>query len=480
VNIPQRVIWNTAVQLAGRLISIALWLVAFAIVTRYLGVTGFGEYSLVLAFVAVLVPIADLGLTLTAVRELRANPEREDEILSDAFGLRLLVATTAAVVLVAISPLFPYSDRVESALRIAAIGLFFLVLSGVPTMVFQARIRLDLAALVDLVTAASTLALIVLVTQADLGFTSLIVASVIAAVLTALTGFMLAARFVRLRPSFHRKRLVALLLSTLPVGLFATFAIIHFKVDTVLLSLLQPVEDVGIYSAAYRFLEQALFFPALFMASVYPILASLIANQDQGLQLAVDKSLTFLLATAVPLAAGCFILAPDIITLIAGKAFDDAVEPMRVLVFATVFIFTDTLFASLLILFRQQRQLVLVIGGALVLNVALNLILIPPFSYMGAAAATVVTEGLAGVAMIAAVLRYSGLSLHLAPLPRIVVATAGMGFVLWLTSPFPFGVTVIAGLVTYALLGYVLGVVTRSDFDLLLARRAALSEPPPV
>lgn len=480
MNIPQRVIWNTAVQLAGRLISIALWLVAFAIVTRYLGVTGFGEYSLVLAFVALLVPIADLGLTLTAVRELRANPEREDEILSDAFGLRLLVAATAAVVLVAISPLFPYSDRVESALRIAAIGLFFLVLSGVPTMVFQTRIRLDLAALVDLVTAASTFALIVLVTQADLGFTSLIVASVIAAVLTALTGFMLAARLARLRPSFHKKRLAALLVSTLPVGLFTTFGIIHFKVDTVLLSLLQPVEDVGIYSAAYRFLEQALFFPALFMASVYPILASLIANQDQALQAAVDKSLTFLLATAVPLAAGCFILAPDIITLIAGKAFEDAVEPMRVLVFASVFIFTDALFASLLILFRQQRQLVLVVGGALVLNVALNLILIPPFSYVGAAAATVATEGLAGVAMIAAVLRQSGLSLHLAPLPRIVVATAGMGFVLWLTSPLPFGVTVIAGLVTYALLGYVLGVVTRSDLDLLLARRAALSEPPPV
>jgi O-antigen/teichoic acid export membrane protein len=153
---------------------------------------------------------------------------------------------------------------------------------------------------------------------------------------------------------------------------------------------------------------------------------------------------------------------------------------MRVLVFASLFIFTDALFASLLILFRRQRQLVLVVGGALVLNVALNLILIPPFSYVGAAVATVVTEGLAGVAMIAAVLRHSGLSLHMAPLPRIALATAGMGFVLWITSPFPFGVTVIAGLVSYALLGYLLGVVTRADLALLLARRAAFSEPPPV
>jgi O-antigen/teichoic acid export membrane protein len=480
VNIPQRVVWNTAVQLVGRLVSIALWLVAFGLVTRYLGVAAFGEYSLVLAFVALLVPIADLGLTLTAVRELRAHPEREDEVLADASGLRLLVAATAAVVLVAISPLFPYSDRVESGLRIAAIGLFFLVLSGVPTIVFQTRIRLDLAALVDLVTAAATLTLIVIVTEADLGFTWLIVASVIAAVLTAFTGFAVASRFARLRPRFRRDRLVALLVATLPVGLFTIFAIIHFKVDTVLLSLLQPVEDVGIYSAAYRFLEQALFFPALFMASVYPILASLIANRDQGLQLAVDKSLTFLLATAIPLATASFILAPDIIFLIAGEAFKDAVEPMRVLVFASLFIFTNALFASLLILYRRQRVLVLLVGGALVLNVALNLILIPLFSYHGAAAATVVTEGSAGIAMIVAVLRHSDLALNLAPLPRVILATAGMALVLWLAAPLPFGVTVIAGLVAYGLLGYVLGVVTRADLDLLLARRPAVSEAPPV
>ena len=136
--------------------------------------------------------------------------------------------------------------------------------------------------------------------------------------------------------------------------------------------------------------------------------------------------------------------------------------------------------ASLLILYRRQRELVLFVGGGLVLNVALNLVLIPLFSYQGAAAATVITEGSVGIAMIAAVLRHSGLVLHLRTLPRIALATAGMCIALWLTSPLPFGVTVLIGLVAYAVLGYVLGVVTRADLDLLLARRPALPEPPPL
>ena len=64
--------------------------------------------------------------------------------------------------------------------------------------------------------------------------------------------------------------------------------------------------------------------------------------------------------------------------------------------------------------------------------------------------------------------------------PRIALATAGMCVVLWLALPLPFGVTLLAGMVAYALLGYVLGVVTRADLDLLLARGRALPEPPPL
>ena len=480
MNIPQRVAFNTAVQLLARIGAIALALVSFGLVTRYLGVSGFGEYSLVLAFVALLVPIADLGLTLVGVRELAAKRDPEETLLGHLFGLRLLVAFAASIALLAISPLFPYSSRVEDGLRVGAIAVFFLVLSGIPTIVFQSRVRLDLAAIVDFVTAASTLILVVLFIEADLGFISLIFATVVAAFVAASVGFGLASRFVRLRPRFRRRPARALLVMALPVGLYMILGIVHFKIDTVLLSLLKPVEDVGIYGAAYRFLEQALFFPGLFMASVYPILASYVANRDQGLQLAVDKSLTFLLATAIPLAAASFILAPDIVFLIAGESFAEAVEPMRVLVFASVFIFTNVLFSSLLVLYDRRRPLLVLVAGALVLNVTLNLILIPPFSYIGSAVATVATEGSVAVAITFAALRTAGLTLHLAPLPRIVLASAGMSLVLWLLLPLPFGVTLAAGFAAYAVLSYLLGVVTRGDLGLLLARRDTFSESPPV
>jgi O-antigen/teichoic acid export membrane protein len=476
VNIPQRVAFNTTVQLVARLGAIALALISFALVTRYLGVEGFGEYALVLAFLALLVPISDLGLTAIGVRELAAHRDEEETLVGDLLGVRIVVALTAALLLVAISPLFPYSDRVEGGLRLAAIGLFALVLSGLPLIVFQSRERLELSALVDFVTAAATLLFVVMATQADLGFNALILATVLAGFAAGAVGFVFASRLVRLRPRFDRARARVLLAAALPVGVFLMFSVAQLRIDTVMLSLLKEVDDVGVYGAAYRFLEQALFFPGLFMAAVYPILAAQVANRDPGLQLAIDKSLTFLLATAIPLAAGSVVLAPDIIRLLAGEDFAESVEPMRILAFAAVFAFTTALFSSLLVLLEQQRRLLVLVVAAFVLNVTLNLILIPPFSYIGAASASVATQAFFGVSLAVAALRQGHLSLHLAQLPRILLATAAMCVLLWLTSSLPFGVTVVAGLVSYAAMSYLLGIVTRADLDLLRARRASVSE----
>jgi O-antigen/teichoic acid export membrane protein len=431
----------------------------------------------VLAFLALLVPISDLGLTAIGVRELAAGRDDEETLVGDLLGLRILIALAVSVLLAAVSPLFPYSNEVEGGLRLAAVGLFALVLTGVPLIVFQSRQRLELSALVDFVTAAATLAFVIVATQADLGFDALILATVFGGFSAAAVGFALARRLVRLRPSFHRDRMRALLGASLPVGAFLVFVVAQLRIDTVLLSLLKPVEDVGIYGAAYRFLEQALFFPGLFMAAVYPILAALVANRDPGLQLAVDKSLTFLLATAIPLAAGSFVLAPDILLLLAGDQFGEAAEPMRILAPGAVFAFAATLFSSLLVLFEQQRRLLGIVMAAFALNVTLNLILIPQFNYIGAASTSVVTQGFFAVALLVTALRQGHLTLHLAPVPRILVATAGMCGVLWLTASLPFGVTVLAGLTTYAVLSYALGVVTSADVDLLLARQPSASEP---
>jgi O-antigen/teichoic acid export membrane protein len=250
------------------------------------------------------------------------------------------------------------------------------------------------------------------------------------------------------------------------------FGIIHFKIDTVLLSIFKPLADVGTYSVAYRFLEQVLFIPGFFVVAVFPIIASYHATGDAMLKVAIDKSFAFLVMLALPVAAASFVLAPDIIHLVAGVEFDAAVTPLRILVFASIFFFTNALFSLLLVIYELQRQMALLAATILVGNVALNLVLIPPFSYTGAAVATVITEACGGIAMMIWATRSVGARVDLSPLPRVLGATAGMVAVLWAALAFPLLVTVAAGLVAYAVLAYLLGVVSRSDLALLVPRAA--------
>jgi O-antigen/teichoic acid export membrane protein len=470
VNVAQRVAFNTAVQIGARGVSLVLFLVAFGLVTRYLGVEGFGAYSLVITFVALAVSIADVGLTQIGVRELAVREEAREELVGNLLALRVGVAAAAALVLIAISPVVPYEDQVQSGLRIGAAAVFVLVLAGLPGIVFQATMRLHLAAVVELLGSASGLVFVLVVTEADLGFSALIAATVLAACVSTAIAFALAMGLVRLRPRITVPEVRRLLAASLPVALFSLLGILHFRIDTVLLSLLGSLDDVGTYSAAYRFPEQVLFIPGLFIAAVYPLLAGYAARDDPRIGPTVSRSLAFLLLIAFPLTAATALLAPDLIELVAGPDFEDAVDPLRVLAFATAFMFANTLFSSLLIVYHEQRRLAWLIAIALLANVGLNLVLIPLFGPMGAAASTVATEGASGVVLAGWAVRRGRLSLDLSPLPRIAAATLGMAVVLVATEAVPLGLTVAAGVLAYCGLAYAFGAVRGSDLALLTRR----------
>ena len=472
MNVPQRVVVNTAVQLVGRTISIALTLFSFAIVTRYLGVSGFGAYSLVLTFLMLTVTIADLGMTPIGVRELARRPEEVHRLVGSLLGLRFLLAGTAALALLALSVIVQYEPRVQEGMRLAALAAIALVLVGLPAIVFQSRLRLELAMLVEIVSSATTLVLLIAVTTADLGFSAVVLATVGGSALAAVTGYLLAGRLTRVRPQFERHELRRLTKASLPVGLFMILGVVHFKIDTVLLSILKPLADVGIYSVAYRFIEQVLFIPSFFVAAVFPIIASYHATGDALLKLAIDKSFAFLVILGFPVTAALFVLAPDIVNLIAGAEFSEAVRPLRILVLSSIFFFTNALFASLLVIYDRERQMAQFAAFVVAANIGLNLVLIPQFSYTGAAVATVITEVCGGIALMIWVTRAIGAAVDLSPVPRVAGATAGMVAVLWAALALPLLVTILAGVAAYTLLAYLLGVVSRADLALLAPRAA--------
>jgi O-antigen/teichoic acid export membrane protein len=470
VNLTQKVLWNTAAQIAGKLVMLAAMLVSVRLTTTYLGFERFGDYAIVLALTPVALVVADLGLSLLLARELARSPERRDELAGTMLAFRLAGSALVVLAATAVVPFLPYERDVKLGLLVALGGVFAFSAASFATPFFQVALRLDLAALVDVTTALVSLAVIVVATQLDLGFLAVVAAVPIAYAVTLLVSAALLRRFWRPRLRFDSVLARRLVRAAVPIAAVTVISLLHFRIDSVLLSLLKPAADVGVYTVAFRFLEWALILPGLFMAAVFPILTGALTRNADEVQEVIERAFSFLLLLAVPLALAFVVLAEPIVELVAPNGFDAAVTPLRILAVALVFAFGNAIFANLLLALDRQTVLVGVSLAGLGLNVALNLLVIPRWSYTGAAATTAVTEALGALAVFWLAKRSYSFSLRPDFVARLVGAAVVMTGILLLVDAYPLPLAVAAAGGAFAAAAYGFRVVTRTDLRIVLGR----------
>ena len=159
-----------------------------------------------------------------------------------------------------------------------------------------------------------------------------------------------------------------------------------------MLSLMKSSGDVGIYGVAYKILESLIFFPAVFVGLLMPLLSKYAFASIAEFKKIAQRGLDFLIIFSVPLVAGGLVLSRRIINLIAGPEFAPAAGILNILIFATAIIFFGTLFSSMIIALEKQKALAKIYSIGAIVNFGVNLVLIPRFSYWGAAFSTLLTE----------------------------------------------------------------------------------------
>jgi len=183
-----------------------------------------------------------------------------------------------------------------------------------------------------------------------------------------------------------------LLKESLPLGLAVIFTLIYFRLDTLMLSLMKPAADVGIYNLGYKFLESLIFFPTMFIGLVMPLMSEYALSAKEKFRKVVQKALDVLLIFAIPLMIGILFLSERMVVLIAGQEFVLSSGVLDILIIAVGIIFLSVLFSNMIISLRKQKALVYIYGLGAIINLIANFIFIPKYSYYGAAATTVITE----------------------------------------------------------------------------------------
>jgi O-antigen/teichoic acid export membrane protein len=388
----RRVAANTAAQIAGRAVILALAAVSIALITRYLGPSSYGRYALALSYIQLFGVLADVGLFTIVVREISKRPEQTSRLVGNAMTLRALVSVVVVAAALGISLLLPYTPQVRVAILIAAVPFMLGLLSTSLVTVFQARLRMERAVIADVVGRAAALAAVAVVVLADWGFYAVVASAAVGAVVTlGLTATLvrpLAAIRFAAEPAVWR----TLVVSALPLGIALAINEIYFRADTLIISLYRSDREVGLYALAWRVYELVALFPAVIMTSVFPLLSRYVEENEARARRLLQSASDVFWSIGLPLAAGGIVLAPGIVELAGGSGFAASAEPLRLLLPAGALAYVNGLFGYALIAKNRQRDALWLNVVSLVLNLGLNFALVPSEGIVAAAAVTLGCE----------------------------------------------------------------------------------------
>ena len=367
-------------------------------INDYFGRTAFGELQIVLTYVTVYWLLTDFGLNAVVVRHMAAEPDREQEYLGGLISLRTILSLGLALVSGLVLLMLPYSFEIKLA---AGLGIFTIFTQGIKGAIhglFQTRLRYDLQLIESLIGSIVYLGLVYWLTRQDYSLFYLVGAFVAGQVTMTLVSIYFTTRLARFQFNFNPVLLKQLAIATLPFGISLLFNLGNFKLDSFLLSILRlehyaNADAVGIYNVAYKFFEFALIVPTFLMNALYPVLIKSFEDSLPKFRRLFWQSGLVLLTIAVGGMSLTFVLAPWMISLVGSlDEYQESVTVLKILIAAAPVFFLSSLLMWTVLVFKDQKVLIKIYAAAFLVNLTLNLWLIPEYGFYGAAATTGVSE----------------------------------------------------------------------------------------
>jgi O-antigen/teichoic acid export membrane protein len=469
MSVAKKLLQNTALSFGAKMLSAVLGIISVGILTRSLGTEGFGEYSLILAYLYIFSLFADFGLYSLLLREISKPNSDESKIFTHIFLLRLFLIFVFFGLAFLFIGFFPYSQNVKNNLLWGALLYSFISLNQVITTVFQKQLKMFAVAFAEVLARCIQLAVFVyLYIEKNFDLSNFLMAAALASGVNFVVLFFARKKYIKFSMKLEKSYFGELVKEAWPLGASILFVFIYFKMDSIILSVIKGVEAVGVYSAAYKIFENLIVFPAMFVGLVTPILTNTFYGDKEHFKKIFQSSQDALVWAAVPVVFGGVALASPIIKLIGGKSFLPAAEPFVFLMLSLLFVFAASLYGSMVIVLRRQKIATLVYATGAVFNFFANIYFIKKYSYVGASITTLGTEVLVTTLLFMLVVKYSKFRPDFRRYGRVLAAGAIMGLSVWSFPVQNIVLKVILGGAIYAVLMIVFGVISREKTKLII------------
>jgi O-antigen/teichoic acid export membrane protein len=359
----------------------------FVLIARMVGVENTGKYFFVVSFVIIFSIFIDLGLSSVLTREVAKNREKANLYLGNILSAKIFFSVLTYLAVIITVNILGYPSVTKNMVYLGGIVMildsfhltFYAVFRGLHNLKYEAM-GVIIGQFVTIIFGGASLFF-----GAPLYF--LIIALILgSATIFFYSGILLIIK-TEIRPKIiiNRETLKFLFTIAYPFALAGIFVKVYSYLDSILLSKLAGDLAVGWWSVAYKITYAFQFIPMAFSAAMFPAMSAYYISDKTLLRKTFERVMFYLAIIAVPLACGIFSLAEPIILKIYGESYLPSIIPLQILIFAIIFIFLNFPVGSLLNATDRQMTNTLMMGGAMLVNIVLNTLLIPFFSFNGAA-----------------------------------------------------------------------------------------------
>ncbi len=391
---------SVVTQLLSWGIAIPLIFPMTALLTRYLGPTQYGEYSLTFPFLTVFALLSGTGMDPLIIRQLSRQPRRVwSETLSYAVGTRAVSTLLSTGLALITAWLLPIGPEQRSLFLLGCFSLFFsFSFNGLRIIYshgFRAEQRVGLLALLETSNRIITAGLIALIVWLHCPLLWAYILLVYSDLPMFLVQVLLASKRYGIGIRFSLTRFREHMQGSLPLLGHNAFTLLTGQIDICILMVVSGPASAGIYALASRITDPLISIAFAYVNGLYPLLCTTADEGRERFDRVCYKAARFLALAIIPLAVCVSTQASALVNLLGGPRFAAATIAVQLLMWTMVFTFFNQLAERVCTAANIEHRVPIVTIISASVNLLLNVTLVPHWQILGAGLAALVSEAVA-------------------------------------------------------------------------------------
>jgi len=410
-------------KIASNTLSQILWKVGTAIIsiflismlTKYLPIELYGLYSKIYNYLWIFAFLADLWLYTIAIREITRDRDNSEKIVGNILTLRCLLGIWILFLALWIAFILPGYNSQLALFGIGIVSVFTIVslINSSLLALMQSYMKIEFSLVSNILwklVNVSFIAYIIFVLfprwqAGDFSdsFLYILCAGLMWIVLTTLLNYLYARKLVRISFKFDREYIKHIIKISLPYGIALFLSVVYFKIDIILLSILEPTEkadiSIALYSLPMKVVEVLMVIWGFYLNSLLPTLTNLFKDGNhRRLTEVLDISFKFLLSFGAIIFIIGSLFREHTVRIIANETYINSehlyssADVFPIVLGVLVFYFISLIFIYTLIASENQSKLLRINVIVAIFNIIGNIILIPKYSFVWAGIVTVMSQ----------------------------------------------------------------------------------------